>query len=44
MQFDINLSTAMANGLSVSSDLLSLAREVKRLTPSHPDSPSQDLQ
>lgn len=43
MQFDINLSTAMANGLSVSSDLLSLAREVKRLTPSQSDSPSQDL-
>lgn len=33
MQFDINLSTAMANGLFVSSDLLSLAREVKRLDP-----------
>ena len=43
MQFDINLSTAMANGLSVSSDLLSLAREVKRLTPQHSNSSSQDL-
>ncbi len=43
MQFDINLSTAMANGLTVSSDLLSLAREVKRLTPQHIASPSQSL-
>ncbi|OUR90607.1 hypothetical protein A9Q81_19180 [Gammaproteobacteria bacterium 42_54_T18] len=43
MQFDINLSTAMANGLSVSSDLLSLAREVKRLTPQHSNSSSQGL-
>lgn len=31
MQFDINLTTAMANGLLVSSDLLSLARAVTRL-------------
>lgn len=31
MQFEINLATAMANGLLISSDLLSLAREVKRL-------------
>ena len=31
IQFDINLATAMANGLLVSSDLLSLARDVKRL-------------
>ncbi len=43
MQFDINLSTAMANGLTVSSDLLSLAREVKRLTPKNPGSASQGL-
>ena len=31
MQFEINLTTALNNGLWVSSDLLSLAREVKRL-------------
>ncbi|MBV1922366.1 MAG: YfiR family protein [Pseudomonadales bacterium] len=43
MQFDINLSTAMANGLTVSSDLLSLAREVKRLTPQYSDSSSRSL-
>jgi len=43
MQFDINLSTAMANGLSVSSDLLSLAREVKRLAPQYSDSSSRGL-
>ena len=43
MQFDINLSTAMANGLTVSSDLLSLAREVKRLAPQHSDSSSRSL-
>ena len=43
MQFDINLSTAMANGLSVSSDLLSLAREVKRLAPQHFDSSARSL-
>jgi hypothetical protein len=43
MQFDINLSTAMANGLSVSSDLLSLAREVKRLAPQYSDSSSRSL-
>jgi len=31
LQFDINLSVASANRLSISSDLLSLAREIKRL-------------
>ena len=31
VQFDINISTAIKNGLWVSSDLLSLARQIKRL-------------
>lgn len=32
VQFDVNISNAMANGLFISSDLLSLAREIKRNT------------
>lgn len=31
MQFEINITTALKNGLTVSSDLLSLAREIKRI-------------
>ena len=32
MQFDINLTNASKHGLSISSELLSIAREVKRLS------------
>lgn len=32
VKFDINITTALNNGLWVSSDLLSLAREIKRLS------------
>jgi len=32
VQFDVNISNAMANGLFISSDLLTLAREIKRNT------------
>ena len=33
LQFDINLTMASANKLTISSDLLSLARKIKRLKP-----------
>ncbi len=32
MQFDVNISNAMQNGLFISSDLLALAREIRRNT------------
>jgi hypothetical protein len=32
VQFEINISNALANGLFIGSDLLSLAREIKRNT------------
>lgn len=39
VQFEINISNALSNGLFISSDLLSLAREIKENTGS-PDNPN----
>ncbi len=41
VQFEINISNALSNGLFISSDLLSLAREIKENTgpPDNPNTP-----